>query len=296
VNAQIPTVRRLWHLFEPVHALVYFAPEKKARYEACGLKGGWMGYFASRSAAMGAVSPGVVTATFYNFAPRMVRRALPDAWSLSTPARVLEARGDVVDTALRRILGDNVDSPEVAFAAELLGRAAATCSPEGRPLYAAHAELEWPEEPHMQLWHAATLLREFRGDGHVAALTTHEIDGCEANVLITADGLTARSEQRLYRGWTEEEWSTTGAGLRERGLLDRDSSLTDEGRALRTRVEKLTDDLAAPMLEGLDDEDIAELERALNAILILLDDAAAIEFPNPIGLPRFRPSETSGTT
>ena len=294
MTGPVAPVRHLWHLFEPVHALVYFAPEKKASYEACGLKGGWMGYFASRAAAMGSVSAGVVIATFYNFAPRMVRRAIPDAWSFSTPERVLEARLEVVDRALRRILGERVLSDEVRHALDLLRRATDSCRPEGRPLYAAHADLEWPSTPHLALWHAATLLREYRGDGHIAALTTHEIDGCEANVLITAEGLASRIEQRLYRGWSEAEWDAAGVRLIERGLLDDDRALTTRGRDLRASAEEMTDVLAAPMLERLTAEEIEELERLLRVILQDLESAAAIEFPNPMGLPRVGPPPGGG--
>lgn len=278
--------RRLWHLFEPVHALVYFAPEKKERFEACGLKGGWMGYFASRSAAMGAVSADVVVATFYNFAPRMVRRAIPDAWSFADPRAVLNARVEVVDAALLRVLRAEVASEDVVRAADLLRRAAEACALEGRPVAAAHASLAWHAAPHLVLWQAATILREFRGDGHVVALVAHGLDGCEANVMITAEGLVPENEQRSFRGWIPDEWESAKARLRDRGLLDDGGGLTSSGRALRARVEDLTDSLAAPPLGELANEELVELESRLRRINKMLVAGDAVPYPNPMGLPR----------
>lgn len=280
------TARRLWHLFEPIHALVYFAREKRARYEAAGLKGGWMAYFASRSAAMGAVSSEVVVAAFYNFQPDMVRGAIPDAWSYSSPQAVLEARLDIVDAALRRMLGDEIGSAEVQRAGDLLRTAVETCRPEGRPLFAAHSAVPWPAEPHLVLWNASTLLREFRGDGHVAALLTHRLDGCEANVLITGAGMMPSETQRSFRGWSEQEWQTAMARLRERGILDESGALTPGGRDLRARIEDLTDVLALPSFENLTEAELVELEDALERIEELLSSAGAVEYPNPMGLPR----------
>ena len=78
------TVKRsFWQAVEVIHDVVYFAPDTKQRYEAIGLKGYWMGYIASRSAALGTPSPEVVVALFHGFAPRLIGRALPDAWSMA---------------------------------------------------------------------------------------------------------------------------------------------------------------------------------------------------------------------
>lgn len=186
--------RRMWQRLEAYHAVVYFVPEKKAAYEAAGLKGGWMGYFAGRAAPLGPVPAEVVTALFYNFHPRMVARAIPDAWAFSTPARVLEARLAAVDAGLRRLLGEAVAEPELGAAAEFAAAAAESPDPAGRPLFAANAALEWPDEPHLRLWHAATLLREHRGDGHVAALVAGGLDGCEAHLTLAATGAVPESQ------------------------------------------------------------------------------------------------------
>ena len=277
--------RRMWLRFEPYHATVYFAPETAAEYTAAGLKGGWMGYFASRSAALGPVGAGPVTAMFFNFAPAMVRRALPDAWTFSTPARVREARLTVADAALRRLLGDLVGDPAVEQAAELATAAVDGAAEAGRPLFAAHAELDVPDDAHLRLWHAVTCLREHRGDGHLAALVAGELDGCEANVVAVAAGL-APAEQRTRRGWTEEEWAEAEQRLSHRGLLGADGRLTPGGTMARDAIEAQTDALAAQPYVALGDDRCARLLDALEPIARRLDDAGAMPYPNPVGVPR----------
>jgi hypothetical protein len=277
--------RRLWWALEPYHAMVYFAPEARAAYDAAGLKGGWMGYFASRSAAMGPVPAEMVLATFYNFAPALVRRAIPDAWRRSSPERVLAARSQGAAAALARLLGDGTGSPELAEAAELARRAAEAGDPAGRPLFAGHASLAWPEEPALVLWHAATLLREFRGDGHVAALLGAGIDGCEANVLAVGTGAVPAELLRGARGWSEADWSAAAGRLEARGLLDGAGAATDAGRAARAAVETATDELAMASWRHLGPDGCARLEALLAAPRERILAGGGFPFPNPIGLP-----------
>ncbi len=227
---------------ETLHSLIYFAPEAEQEYTAAGLRPGRMGYFASRSAPMGAVSAGVTAATFYNFSPDLVARFIPRAWTLATPEAVLAARLSAVDRAYRRMFGADVDSSaEVAEAAQLVRAATDRLDPAGRPLFAAHAGLAWPEQPHLALWHGASLLREFRGDGHLAALLLAQLSGLEAIVTHTATGrgFTEQSAKAL-RGWSDEQWHDAVAILRERGILG-DDGLTEDGLALRERIETDTD-------------------------------------------------------
>jgi hypothetical protein len=276
--------RRLWRRIEPYHAVVYFASERKERYDALGLKGGWMGYFASRSAAMGPVPPEVVIATFYNFNPGMVRRAIPDAWNYSSPEAVLAARYAIVDSVLRRLLDREIHGDDVKIASELARRAAEASPMDGRPLFAAHAGLEWPSDAHLALWHATTLLREFRGDGHVIALVAHQIGGLEAHVLSAAAGATPAEMLREFRRWSEDDWSAAEDGLRSRGLLDASGALTTDGKRLHTDIEAMTDRLAMPSFEALGPDDTAELERRLSPLVALIHRGAGIDYPNPIGL------------
>jgi hypothetical protein len=227
--------------------MAYFAPETEQQLTAAGLTPGRMSYFAGRAAPMGAVGPGVVAATFYNFNPALVARSIPAAWALADPAALLTARFVAVDAALRRMLGDDVvASSEVAEAAGLARRAAEACTPDGRPLAAAHLDLDWPAEPHLVLWHALSVLREHRGDGHVALLVAAGLDGLEALVSYTATGRGfVPSFAMASRGWLQEQWDAAAQRLRERGVLSADGALTEEGAALRTRIERDTDRLGA---------------------------------------------------
>lgn len=240
--------RRTWRTLEPLHGLVYFVPEAQARYAALGLDDR-QGYFASRAAAMGAVPAEVVLATFVNFHPTLVRRCIPSAWALAAPEEVLEARLDAVDAALTRLLGaEALASPELADAAALARTAAlVACEhPEGRPLFAGHASLPWPHEPHLVLWHAQTLLREFRGDAHVAALALEGLSGLESLVSHAASGDVPAEVLRSTRAWSEAEWADGVEAMRARGLLEAGDgtgalAFTVAGRAQRDRVEGMTD-------------------------------------------------------
>jgi hypothetical protein len=236
--------RKLHRTLEPYHGLVYFSPEAFAAYAALGVTDRQMGYFASRAAAMGPVPAEMVIATFFNFAPAEVRRCIPAAWAIASPERLLAARLAGIDGSLRRILGDAVAGPEMGEAAELARTASEGCTPEGRTLYAAHAALDWPEEPHLVLWHALSLLREHRGDGHIACLVADEVDGCQALVLHGAMGEVPSALLRSTRARTDEEWAAAVASLHDRGWLDDEGGLTDLGRAHRQGVEDRTDTLA----------------------------------------------------
>jgi hypothetical protein len=248
--------RKTWRTLEPIHGLIYFAPEAGAAYEALGLRPGQGGYFPSRAAAMGAVPAEVVIATFFNFHPALVRRALPEAWSLASPEAILAARVRAAGEALRAALGDAAFGPDVEEAATLARRAAeeATRWPEGRPLFAAHAALTWPDDPLLVLWHAQTLLREFRGDGHIAAMTTEGVDGVGALIIHGATGDVPSATLKMSRSWPDDEWASGEERLRSRGWLANDGSLTDAGRTHRQWVEDRTDALAAPAYSAIGDD------------------------------------------
>src|ERR1700761_2543023 len=163
-----------------LHSLIYFAPETEQRLTGVGLRAGRMCYFAGRAAPMGAVGSGVVTATFYNFSPGLVGRSIPAAWELASPDIITGARLAAADAALTRLLGpDALASADMVTLAALTREAASACTPEGRPLYAGHADLDWPDAPHLVMWHAASLLREHRGHGHISALASAGLSGIE---------------------------------------------------------------------------------------------------------------------
>jgi len=213
----------------------------------------------------------VVTATFYNFAPAIVARHLPRAWTLASPEQVLAARHEAARASLTRLLGEGVPAEDVAELAVLLREACTALTPDGRPLYAAHADLPWPDDAVLQVWHGVGLLREHRGDGHIASLVRHQLTGVEALVTHTLTGRGfAQQVAQLTRGWSEEEWAGAVAGLTARGLVA-DGALTEDGVAQRAAVEQETDRLSAAPFAHLGPERterVAELAGGLAGRLL----------------------------
>ncbi|MFD7910817.1 hypothetical protein OG365_04925 [Streptomyces sp. NBC_00853] len=254
--------RRCWHAaINPLHATIYFSPDLSKELAALGVTDPVAVNLASRSAAMGAVGPGTVTATFYNYRHDLLTRHLPAVWGTATPEQVLAARLRAADSTLRRLLGtETVESAEMAEAADLAMRATEGCTRHARTLYAAHADLPVPEAPHLRLWHATTLLREHRGDGHLAALLLAGLDPVEALVSHTATGrgMTAKWIKAI-RGWEQSDLDAATERLRARGILDADGGLTDEGKAVRERLEADTDRLDAAPYEHLGEEGLTRL-------------------------------------
>lgn len=277
---------RLTRTLDTLHSVVYFAPEANEKFGELGLDFRTH-YFAGRSAPMGAVSANVVAATFYNFNPRLVAGAIPAAWELASPATVIRVRYEIVASALPRLLGDELaGSAELARAAELLrGVAESIPNADGRPLYAAHAELPWPETPVVALWHAITLLREYRGDGHIAALVVNGLSGLEALIthVATGIGFTAESARRL-RGWSRDEWNATVESLTSQGLLHGEGELTHAGTELRSTIEDLTDELGYPPWRALPADQADELMGFAQAARAAVQAAGA--FPAGVFGPR----------
>jgi hypothetical protein len=276
--------RRFFDRFEPVHAVTYFAPEARTALDGLGYRGFWMGYFAARSAPLGMVPREVVTAIFYNFAPERVAKALPAAWEIAGPDAALRVRRESAVAALRRY---GIDADEnVAVAAELAGRAARQAPLDGRPLFAANLALPWPDEPLAALWHAATLLREQRGDAHVAVLAAAGISGRESNVLHAAAGRITRDFIARTRDYDEATWRQHEQRLAERGLLSDDGSLTAAGRELKDRIESSTDALALSALDALGDDEVETLFQALTPITRAVVAGGDVPAVTPMGLRR----------
>jgi hypothetical protein len=259
--------------------MIYFAPEATAAYEALGVMG-FDGYFASRAAAMGAVPAEVVVATFFNFNPAIVHHAIPAAWQATTPDALLEARLNAASDALRRAVGDLLDDPSVPRSAELARTATEACSAAGRPLYAGHASLPWPEEPPLALWHAITLLREYRGDGHIACLVEAGLDGIDALVFHAASGDVPRSALQGSRQWDDGAWDAAVVKLGDLGWIQPDGSFTDAGAALRQDIEDRTDALALSPWAALGEEGCDELRSLVRPL------SKAIVSGGTFGLPR----------
>lgn len=273
------TARRLWAAVEPLHAAVYFAPETAEAAKVAGLRGYWMGYFAGRLAPLGPVGPEPAAAMLFGFAPAMVARALPDAWSFAAPGAVVGSRIEAVAAALRPVVGD------VAELDELLWRAVDACEFGGRPLAAAWAAVPKHADPVARLWLATTILREHRGDGHVLAAVHAGLSGLETTLTHIGDGVITRADIQPHRGWSDAQWDAAVDRLRARGVLDAEGRLTEAGRELRRTIEDDTDRLAAAPVEALG----ADVERLLTLAVPLsraVIDAGVVPVPNPMGVPR----------
>lgn len=270
--------RHLYDLVEAYHAVFYYAAEFSAFADA-GLKGWWRAYFATRAAAFGVVPPEVVTAAFFNFAPRMVSRAIPSAWDTIPPSRLLDMRLQVAAGALDRVLLP--DPVPVEEASELALESVANLELAGRPVYAAHSSIPVPGTPQVALWHACTLLREYRFDGHNAALMSHGIGGCASHVMMVAWGRGNMATILPLRGFTEDEWLAAAAELRDRGWLDRDDRFTAEGAAARAAVEDMTDRLSYPPLRAIGR---VRSERLIELLEPLLERVRRLG-PVPVGWP-----------
>jgi len=282
------TARAMWTLFEPVHAVIYFAPEARGAFEEAGLRGFWRGYFAGRAAPLGPAGAAVVTASFFNFAPAFVGRAIPAVWDLITPEDALRTRLAGADAALRGLLAGR--EAEATVAADLLWQVIGELDFSGRVLAAANAALPTPDGQSSgiqssgwaRLWQAATVLREHRGDGHFAALAAADIDGCEAVALRCCRDL-RREDLQPVRGWTDEAWKQALARLADRGWVGADGRLTSAGRAAHDTVENATDRAAARPWARLGADATAELASVLTPLAKAC--AAVVPYPSPIGVP-----------
>jgi hypothetical protein len=250
-----------YRVLEPLHGFIYFDRGAATRYAQLGLTDAYEQYFASRAACMGAVGPGVVIATFFNFSPTVVRRAIPAAWTRVSPEQLLTARYDAAYETYRATFGDD----DVSEANALLAQAVSAIAPlaAGRPLYGGLADLPEPTDPLRLLWHRISLLREWRGDGHVAALTAAGVDPCEVLHVHIATGGVNADILRLTRAWPDEEWAAARARLIARGELTEDAALTELGRANRQAVEDATDRLAAAPWDALGPQGSARLRELL---------------------------------
>jgi hypothetical protein len=272
--------RALWTLFEPIHAVTYFSAQSRDALAAIGLQRYWDGYFAGRSAPVGALAGPPVTAMFSGFAPFLVDRALPAAWSVVTPAQVTEARYVGAAATLRELVPDE---GLVVKAAEALTPLVANLDLIGRPLAAGFASLPLEDDPYRRVWQLAGTLREHRGDGHVIAIVGLEIAGITTLVLRSGVDLDATSMQKA-RGWTDEEWAAATDRLIERGLLGADRRITPEGADLLNRAEDLTNRLALSAIAGLDDGQVREVAKAL--VPVAAGVTSLFPYPNPIGMPK----------
>ena len=270
--------RRLWQLFEPVHAVTYFDPRAREPLAALGIEGFWNGYVIQRAAPLGPVGPELATASFFGFHPRRAA-VLKDAWLRVSPADALKARTDGAVCALRPHAGH--DTEELA---DLLWRAAEAADCAGRVLAAANQALPRPSDPLAAVWQATTTLREHRGDGHVASLISHGIGPIQAMQLKVAAGESRGEDLRLGRGWSDEEWDAAALDLEKRGWVDAAGQLTDDGRQARDDVETVTDAAARRPWEALTPTEVTRAAALLAPLAQAVWASGVVPASNPVGV------------
>ena len=276
--------RQMWQVLEPVHSVTYYASETRFAAEALGLRGRDMSYFGCRAAPLGAASAELVASTFYGFNPEMVGHAIPAAWHEAHPDLLIVARLSGTDIALRRLLGHRCESEEMIEAAELARTAAQAAPIAGRPLAAANSALRWPAEPHLVLWLASTILRESRGDAHVACLVARDVRPCESHVMLYAAGGPSAELLRVARGWSEKEWAAAADRLTNRGWLNETGMATATGAAIRNDIEARTDDLACEPWRALGPYATARLFDLVAVFSRDIVRGGGMPVPNPLGL------------
>lgn len=286
----LEAARRLWQQGEPVHALVYYAPAVFEEFSALGYntETRWPTYFPLRSAPLNAPGPMRVASAFYSFSPQMVADHITPAWTIASSGEVLDARLRGVDRLFRDLMGDQIGTEDFAEATRLLRRVAEAADTAGRPLAAANADLPWPDEAHLVLWQAITIIREHRGDGHVAALLTHGLDPCESLVSFAAIGA-APVETFGSRQWTPDQWAAAADRLRARGWIDADGKATDRGVEGRDQVERLTDRLAAAPWRTLTETEIDRLAELNGPILTAALLSGLLPGTNTLGIATVQP-------
>jgi len=161
-----------------------------------------------------------------------------------SPTDVRRKQLSILEDAFDRIFADYVWGDDLPEIVELLNHSLPALATHRRPLFAAWAAEPWPDDPRLALWHASTLLREYRFDGHNQALHSAGVSGLGSHLLMAADGRGTPEVIQKIRGWTSTEWDAEASHLCELGWITSEGQHTPKGRALRKDIEAETDNLA----------------------------------------------------
>ncbi|WP_153506173.1 SCO6745 family protein [Cumulibacter manganitolerans] len=281
--------RRAYQAFEPLHLVAYFGPQvgEVAKAEGLGFYASYVGF---RGAPLGPASPAVITSSFYNWNPAAVEKGWQDALSSHSVEQLLDAREQIADKALTVAFGNRRGHDALPRLVDRMTELLARGDRAGRPLGSANLGLSRDLEPHVGLWQAFTTWREWRGDGHIAALVVNGLSPIEALVLHESEhpdpaakvsGM-GRAQTQKSRAWSDEQWGAAADALRTRGLLEAGAErLTEAGAALQRKVEDETDDAAAGVWAGVDDAD--EIFAAARPYVKAVIDAGLLPGTKPKG-------------
>jgi hypothetical protein len=249
LSAMDQRTRTLRNLCEPIGANVYFAPEAHQRYAALGLADYGPAYFCSRSASMGTLTGMAVVSAFGVFSPAIVVPAVEKGWSLTTREPLLQARYDGATASLRRLLGAP-DEKRIGRAVELLQRGLEAADSAGHAIYSGLRSLPWPHEPIGQLWRCCDMVREHRGDSHIAVWTKALVEPIEIQLMSELQLDIPLKTYSATRGWTSEEMDAALDGMRAKGWM-KGHAFSPEGRAFRDRIESDTDAMETPIVDAI---------------------------------------------
>ncbi len=263
---RIALLRQIWATLEKLHIVTYFVRECRDAYKSLGVENVWSRYFAGRAAPMGRVTYETIVATFYNFSPSMVKEHAESVWEAAGPESFVSARFRGADNALQRLLGEYINFPEIGTVPSLVYDIALKGSPEGKPIYSANLGVSVPDKLHLKLFHAATLVREYKGDIHNSILLSSDVSGLQAHILLSSIGHMSKEKVLSSRGWSEQQWLMDQRNLQSRGLLGEDGLLSQDGLAFRVEIEGKTETLAAKLWDNLDDKALGEINESLSPL------------------------------
>jgi hypothetical protein len=252
--------RVLRNVCEPIGANVYFAPEAQERYRALGLD--YMtGYFCSRSASMGVLAGMTVASAFGVFNPAIVSAAVEAGWAKTDRETLLRARYEGAVASLRRLIGEP-DPKTLSRAIELLRRGLAVADHAGHPIYSGLLSLPWPDDPMGQLWRCCDMVREHRGDSHIAVWAKALVAPIEIQLMSELQMGIPLKTYSATRGWTPQQMEDALDGMRAKGWMSGDV-FSPEGQGLRDRIEADTDAMETPIVEaiGADFDEVIDLLR-----------------------------------
>jgi hypothetical protein len=260
--------RVLRNVCEPIGANVYFAPEAHERYRALGLANYGSAYFCSRSASMGVLSGMTVASAFGVFNPTVVSAAVEAGWAKTDRDTLLRARYDGAVASLRRLIGEP-DSKTLSRAIELLRRGLAVAQHAGHPIYSGLLSLPFPDDPMGQLWRCCDMVREHRGDSHVAVWAKALVEPIEIQLMSELQMGIPLKTYSATRGWSPQQMDDALDGMRAKGWMTGDK-FSPEGQALRDRIEADTDAMETPIVDAIggDFDELIDILRPWAAAIV----------------------------
>jgi hypothetical protein len=252
--------RALRDAIEPLACLSIWSPEAAEGYAALGLDDYFAAYVRQRTAPLGTPPTAVAVCALGVFAPDLVGPPYETGAAAAALAELVRVRIDAPGATLRRLLGD-IDAGAAAVT-RALRRGIDAADRTARPLFTGLTVELWPSDPLAALVHACHLLREHRGDSHLAVCAVAGLDSATMNVLTELWCGFPLGAYTSSRGWSSEQIDTAVAGLRGRGLVD-GNVLSATGVSYRAHLEARTDAMQQAIVDAIG-PDLAAVTKQLD--------------------------------